>query len=191
MNRCLLIHIFLLLTFPWFAQEKQRLTIVTENPENEIVLNDSIFVIGTFSGFFSGLSVNVKVLPKGKLWGRGIYEENVFLNGKAVNKYYSENKFISKDINSFIYAPVTLEIQNEKESFINTELFRYLIGSAILIGTGAVYYKFQADAQYETYKKTGNSLTHQRTEKFDTISGIFSGALQINFALLIYFFLTE
>lgn len=82
------------------------------------------------------------------------------------------------------------DLQNEK-MFYEKNIFRILIGSALILGGTSAYYKIQADNKFDEYKITGNSQTLKQTRKYDLISGITLSALQVNFGLLIYYFLID
>lgn len=74
------------------------------------------------------------------------------------------------------------------ESFFKTNLFKILVGSAIALGTTAVYYKLKANKTYDQYNETKESTLMDKTNRYDLYSGIAFGALQVNFGALIYFF---
>lgn len=78
----------------------------------------------------------------------------------------------------------TGEIDNE--SFVDKPLFKILAGSMLVLGAVTAYYKLEADDSFEEYGITGDQALLDRTERFDTISGITFAAFQINFAALLY-----
>lgn len=88
---------------------------------------------------------------------------------------------------------IKLELKNtmEEKMFYEKNIFGILIGSALLLGGTSAYYKIQADNKFDEYKITGNPETLQQTRNYDLISGITLGVLQINFGLLIYYFLVD
>jgi len=77
------------------------------------------------------------------------------------------------------------------EQFFDKDLFKILTGSMILLGATTAYFKLKADNRFDEYQMTGNKDLLDQTHKFDLISGITFGALQINFAAIIYFFLVD
>lgn len=79
----------------------------------------------------------------------------------------------------------------EGESFFKTDAFKILVGSIVVLGGGTAYFKLKADNQFDQYQATGNKSDLDQTRKLDVVSGIFMGALQINFGVLIYYFLTD
>lgn len=79
----------------------------------------------------------------------------------------------------------------EKESFIDKTLFKVLVGSMIVLGAVTAYYKIEADNSFEEYEFTGDPALLDRTDKFDLISGITFAAFQINFGVIIYYFLAD
>lgn len=78
-----------------------------------------------------------------------------------------------------------------KKSFYNEPLFKYLIGGAVVLGAVTAYFKIKADRSYKDYQKTGNNVSLDDTHKYDLVSGIAFGALQINLGYFIYKFLTD
>ncbi len=81
---------------------------------------------------------------------------------------------------------------NDKEkSFVQTDIFKILIGSIVALGAATAYFKIKADKKFENYRFTRDQKYLDETRKLDLISGITFGALQINFGALIYFFLAE
>ena len=79
----------------------------------------------------------------------------------------------------------------ESESFFRTDAFKILVGSIVLLGSGTAYFKLKADNRFDQYQATGEKSYLDQTRKLDVVSGIFMGALQINFGVLIYYFLTD
>lgn len=88
---------------------------------------------------------------------------------------------------------VELEFMGKKpsESFFKTDMFKILLGTAVGLGTTAVYYKMKANDTYDQYNLTKDGALLDRTNRYDLYSGIAFGALQVNFGALIYFFLVN
>ncbi|HZW39325.1 MAG TPA: PEGA domain-containing protein [Ignavibacteriaceae bacterium] len=80
---------------------------------------------------------------------------------------------------------------NKKDSFFNRPVFKYLLGGIIALGAATAYFKIKADKNFDEYEFSGNRSYLDKTKRFDTISGITFGVLQVNFGVLIYHFLTE
>lgn len=81
--------------------------------------------------------------------------------------------------------------KGKQEPFIESALFKVLIGSALALGATAAYLKLEADKKFDKYLETRNRKYLDDTDRLDIYSGIAFGALQINFGALLYFFLTE
>jgi hypothetical protein len=81
--------------------------------------------------------------------------------------------------------------RNNGKSFYEKDIFKILVGSLVVLGGATAYFKLKADNRYESYQSTGEQAYLDQTRKFDLISGITMGALQINFGVLIYYFLTD
>lgn len=93
-----------------------------------------------------------------------------------------------KNLNNYTF-PVTLKKQ--RESFVESDLFYIVVGSAIAFGATAAYLKNESDKNYDKYKITGDTKYLNKTNDLDIYSGVALGALQINFGYLIYKFLTD
>lgn len=76
-------------------------------------------------------------------------------------------------------------------NFFKTNLFKILLGTAVTLGGTAAYFKLKADDEYEKYNLTQDAAYLDKTDRYDLISGIAFGALQVNFGLLIYYFLAD
>lgn len=79
----------------------------------------------------------------------------------------------------------------QDDNFFESPLFLYMSGSLVVFGALSAYFKLQADDKYSEYQVTGNESLLSETRRLDTISGIGFAAVQINFGLLIYYFLTD
>jgi hypothetical protein len=74
-------------------------------------------------------------------------------------------------------------------SFFETNLYRILLSGIVILGGTTAYFKLKADKYHDDYQTTGEEFYLNRTRRFDLISGITMGMLQINFGYLIYRFL--
>lgn len=74
----------------------------------------------------------------------------------------------------------------KKESFFETLQFKIILGAVAVLGGVTAYYKLKADDNFDDYKFTGNQASLDLTKKYDFISGITFGLLQINFGYLLY-----
>ena len=82
-------------------------------------------------------------------------------------------------------------LDEEKESFFEKDIFKYLVGSIVVLGGTTAYFKLKADNKFEEYQVTGNQALRDEIDRYDLISGITFTALQINFGILIYYFLID
>jgi hypothetical protein len=88
--------------------------------------------------------------------------------------------------------PVLEFIGKEKsQQFYETFLFKTLVGTAIALGAATAYYKLEADKKFDEYQVTGDPALLEQTDKYDSISGVTFVALQIDFGLILYFFLAN
>lgn len=95
-----------------------------------------------------------------------------------------ENKYIPERINSDNF-----KIANKH--FAESDMFYIVIGSAIVLGSTAAYFKLESDKYFEKYESTGNKSYLNKTNNYDVYSGIALGALQINFGYMVYRLLTD
>jgi len=81
--------------------------------------------------------------------------------------------------------------KENKQPFIETTLFKVLIGSALVLGSTAAYFKLEADKKFDKYTETRNREFLDQTDKYDLYSGLSFGALQLNLGALLYYFLFD
>ena len=77
------------------------------------------------------------------------------------------------------------------KNFFQKDLFKILIGGIITLGSVTAYFKLKADDKFSQYQATGNGDYLTQTRKYDLISGISLGALEINFGVLLYYILSD
>jgi len=75
--------------------------------------------------------------------------------------------------------------------FFEKDIFKILAGSIVVLGGATAYFKLKADDKFDQYEITGDNELLDQTRKLDLYSGITFTALQINFGLLLYYFLAE
>jgi hypothetical protein len=109
---------------------------------------------------------------------------------KNNNLYHLQKKYYLSD---FAYEELDLNIPNpiKKEKFIDSNLFRILTGTAIILGGVTAYYKIKADKLFDEYLSSRNKEKLDQTKKYDLISGITLTAFQINFGYILLRFLME
>lgn len=101
----------------------------------------------------------------------------------------SEIRTDSLKLNSLIYLqPLNSEMRTE---ITKSPLLKYLVGGIILFGGTAAYFKLKADNEFDRYKSGGDKSFLDATHKYDLISGISFGLFQVNFGVLMYYFLEE
>ncbi len=76
-------------------------------------------------------------------------------------------------------------------NFFSGKAFKILVGSIVVLGAATAYFKLKADDQFSQYENTGEQSLLDQTRKYDLISGITLGALEINFGILMYYFLSD
>ncbi|MEO8399187.1 MAG: hypothetical protein ABI550_05145 [Ignavibacteriaceae bacterium] len=86
---------------------------------------------------------------------------------------------------------IKANLDEKKASFFTKDVFKMLMGSLLVLGGTTAYFKLKADDKFEEYQFTGNGELLHQTRKFDLISGITFGLVQINFGILMYYFLFD
>lgn len=104
---------------------------------------------------------------------------------------YADIIISQQEIASGIKPQLQFIGQVKGESFYESTLFKVLIGTAIALGATTAYYKLEADKNFDEYQVTGDPALLEQTDKYDLISGITFVALQIDFGLILYLFLTD
>lgn len=132
-----------------------------------------------------------------------VYENNSLLGNTPlfVPKKFETLMLVKKDYKSLTLKPadiislnpINLEFTGETKStsFADSPYFKILIGTAVGLGGLAAYYKIQADQSFEKYEQTKQQQYLDDTNRFDNMSGIAFGVLQVNFGALIYFLLSD
>ena len=116
---------------------------------------------------------------------------------KRLDKISLSKSGYEKETISLNKLPVNNTIQlkytgeTNGKSFYEKGIFKILVGSIIVLGGTTAYFKLKADDRYDTYQQNGQKSFLDETRRFDLISGITMTALQINFGVLIYYFLTD
>jgi hypothetical protein len=116
----------------------------------------------------------------------------LFLNTNITNIKIDKPKYAPKELETLNNArTLDLAFIGEKKefSFIESPLKEILMGSAFVLGAASAYFKLKANDKYERYLDTRDENYLDQTNNLDLYSGIAFGALQINFGVLIYYFL--
>lgn len=89
--------------------------------------------------------------------------------------------------------PIKLNFVGEPKgkNFVDTYWFEALIGSAVVFGVTAAYFKLKADNMYEDYLISRNPSELEKIDQYDAYSGAALGLLQINFGIIIFKLLTD
>ena len=89
--------------------------------------------------------------------------------------------------------PVKLNFTGEIDegNFFDKTLFKILVGSMLALGAATAYFKLEADNKFDEYQITGDEELLAQTNRLDEISAVTFVGMQINFGLIIFFFLVE
>ena len=104
---------------------------------------------------------------------------------------YADEIISNQEVSAGVKPELEFIGQVKGESFYESTLFKVLIGTAIALGATTAYYKLEADKNFDEYQLTGDPAALEQTDKYDLISGITFVALQIDFGLILYLFLTD
>ena len=104
---------------------------------------------------------------------------------------YSDKIISQQEIASGVKPELQFIGQLKGESFYESTLFKVLVGTVIALGATTAYYKLEADKSFDEYQVTGDPALLEQTDKYDTISAVTFVALQIDFGLILYLFLTD
>lgn len=135
---------------------------------------------------------DAEVISKGKYFGRtplslSHLNKNILLRKKGfAEKLINTGNITSDDVIKLDYIGDTNEL-----SFFQKDIFKILMGSIVVLGGTSAYFKIKADDKFDEYQITGSGQALDQTRKYDLISGILFGAVQINFGVLIYYLLIE
>jgi len=104
--------------------------------------------------------------------------------------YQSRNLELERDKTSQV---IKLDFvgKHEEISFYKKPIFKYLLGGIVVLGAATAYFKIKADDSFSDYQRTTNNSFLDDTHKYDLLSGIAFGALQVNLGVLIYYFLSD
>lgn len=96
-------------------------------------------------------------------------------------------------LNDLNESTINLKFTGEENGrrFYEKSIFKILVAGIVALGGATAYFKLRADDKFEKYQSNGDQNLLDQTKKYDLISGITMGALQINFGVLIYYFLTD
>jgi len=169
---------------------------------DDIVFTDSLNLKCDEEKVFN-YSFKSAILLQTDPYDAGVYNSDSLIGHTPLYIPFTSNNLIlmkpgyeTKIINPLeiqIGMPVVLNFfgKTKKESFYEKSIFKYLMGGIVALGAVTAYYKIKADKKFEEYQITGEPALLNKTRQYDLISGITMGAMQINFGVLIYFFLAE
>jgi len=104
---------------------------------------------------------------------------------------YADQIISQQEIAAGVKPELEFTGQLKGESFYESTLFKVLVGTAIALGATTAYYKLEADKNFDQYQVTGDPALLDQTDKYDLISGITFVAMQIDFGLILYLFLSD
>ena len=75
------------------------------------------------------------------------------------------------------------------KNFTHSAEFKWLLAGVVAFGGAAAYLKIEADKRYDEYQETGEERFLDETRRYDVLSGISFGLLQLNFLYMVLSFL--
>lgn len=171
----------------WDINGQQDSVVITDcGITKEIKLN------GKKEVFLNTIPQNAEVYYKDSLIGKTpVYLSTDMAMVELKKQDYKQMKVIPADLNDRSLVQMEFLGGRNHESFMKSNLFKILIGSAAVLGGTAAYYKLKANDFFDDYNQSGSQASLDKTNKYDTLSGVAFGALQINFGVILYFLLTD
>jgi len=175
-----------------FAQECISEVVISTNSVSSVIfIDDSLAGKGNAVIQLRKGKYNLRIKEDVFRWNPEVFDTILNINdcNEVKRIDYSFTKIDIKTISPIFNKSFTNGSSNN--SFLNSTLFKILIGTAVVIGGTSAFYKHRADENFDQYNLSGDKTYLDKTHKYDLISGIAFGALQINFGILVYYFLTE
>lgn len=130
---------------------------------------------------------DAKIISGDSLLGYTPLFVNKNLSSLLISKDGFESLSISSDqLTKYNIFDLKFIGSTKQESFFETIQFKIVLGAVAVLGGVTAYYKLLADDNFDDYKLTGKQSSLDLTKKYDLISGISFGLLQINFGYLLY-----
>lgn len=171
-----------------FAQSYDSTKII--RPDNDSLKSE--FYFRTDEVLLNSSPQDVYVFYKDSLIGNTpMFVEGKFERLTLQKSGYDKLNISSSDITPIKTFTLKFNEQIREESFFERDIFKVLTAGIVVFGGATAYFKIKADNKFEEFEFSGNGKLLDETRKYDLISGITFTALQINFGLLLYYFLIE
>ncbi len=175
-----------------YGQDCTSEVIINTNSTGSIIfLNDLLAGKGNVSLRLERGKYNLRIKEDLFKWNQEIFDTTIIISACNEIKRISYNFNKIKPASTLPNTLKNFKNGNNNNSFLNSNLFKLLIGTAVIFGGTSAYYKHLADENFDTYNISKEKTYLDKTHKYDLISGIAFGALQINFGILVYYFFTE
>lgn len=183
-----------------------RLVVNIPDRNAVIMINDTAAGTGHLDTMLNAGTYILQVKFSGQQWGDAWFADTLSFSDCGEQKRYDlsqESYHIPKgDMKPDMTRNYAMKQPGSKQNlsgldngnmkqFLKSNKFKLLAGSAILLGAVSAYFKLKANKEYDRYTETRLQDHLDNTDRYDTISGVAFGALQLNFAALIYFFLED
>lgn len=120
-----------------------------------------------------------------------LFVQSNFKNLTLRKSGYDDLNISYNDITQAKIFSMIFNGEDREVSFFDKDIFKILVAGIVVLGGTTAYFKIKADNKFDEYQFSGDSGLLSETRKYDLISGISFGALQVNFAMLLYYFLIE
>ena len=104
---------------------------------------------------------------------------------------FEEKSLELRNVSSTEKVKLNFTGERKGENFFEKNIFKILVGGIVALGGVSAYFKLKADDNFDQYQFTGNKYYLDQTHKYDLVSGITFGAVQVGFGFLIYYFLSD
>lgn len=195
----ILIRIIIVLFFGysalWGQNCKSIIIFEKSQPESRIIINDSVTIKSGEDVFLSKGKNTLRIVLNAEEWDSPFFSDTLIVNDDDTTNIYRYNEIkyshrlrikpFSKDENK----TDLLANFRKKDNYISSGEFRWLLAGVVILGGTAAYLKIEADKKYDNYISSGEERFLEETRKYDLLSGISFGLLQLNFIYMVLNFL--
>lgn len=159
---------------------------------NQIIMDDSIKISAIEEALLNSNPQDAYVFYNDSLIGNTpLFVHSNFRNLTLRKSGYDDLNISYNDITQAKIFSMIFNGKDREVSFFGKDMFKILVAGIVVLGGTTAYFKLKADNKFDEYQFSGDGALLSETRKFDLISGITFGALQVNFAMLLYYFLIE
>lgn len=179
----------------WGQNCKSIIIFENSQPESRIIINDSVTIKSGEDVFLNKGKNTLRIVLNAEEWDSPFFSDTLIVNDDDTTNIYRYNEIkyshrlrikpFSKDENK----TDLLANFRKKDNYISSGEFRWLLAGVVILGGTAAYLKIEADKKYDNYISSGEERFLEETRKYDLLSGISFGLLQLNFIYMVLNFL--